>query len=123
MILRNYRITCFQKLNLFSIVKADDIVKDWCCLLQEKYGCTVVNYHLYPNKLDIQLLAQEDSPVKKIISNGKRFMAYEIVFRLHLYRRKDIIRKLEEGRSFSEVQRGQLHKVFDTHRWNQYFRR
>jgi len=116
MILRHHRIICFNKIELFKITNANDIVENWCCLLQEKYNCIVINYNLHPAILDIYFLADQKSPVKKIISNGKRFMAYEIIFRLYLENRMDVIRRLESGRSRTEMQKGQLHKVFKTNR-------
>jgi len=118
MILRHHRIICFKKIELFKMTNADDIIENWCCLLQEKYNCIVINHHIQPAMLDIYFLAEEKSPVKKIIANGKRFMAYEIIFRLYLQQRMDVIRRLENGRSRTEMQKGQLHKVFMTKRRN-----
>ena len=116
MILSHHRIYCFKKIELFKITNAEDIVENWCCLLQEKYNCTVINYNLLPASLEIYFLADHKSPLTKIIANGKRFMAYEMIFRLYLHDRLDIIRKLENGRSRTEMQKGQLHKVFKTNR-------
>jgi hypothetical protein len=112
--LRHYRFKCFNKLKLFQLTQAEDIVHNWGCILQEKYNCVLVNHKLYSHELHIYLLADEHAPIQKIIANGKRFMAYEIVFRLELKRRTDILRKLESGCSSSEIRKGQLHKVFET---------
>jgi hypothetical protein len=50
--------------------------------------------------------------LNKIIGNGKRFMAYEIIKRLEQGKRKDILDYLAEYVSERERKKGQLHKVF-----------
>jgi hypothetical protein len=112
MIRKRFLIRCFNNINLFEITKADDIVNNWICLLQEKYNCTVLKHTLYPDRLELVIIIKKDAPVKRIIANGKRFMAYEIVFRLYDHHKYDIIIQLKNGLRISEIKKGQLHKVF-----------
>jgi len=112
MIRKRFLIRCFNNINLFEITKADDIVNNWICLLQEKYNCTVLKHTLYPDRLELFIMIKKETQVKRIIANGKRFMAYEIVFRLYDYHKYDVIIQLKNGLRISEIKKGQLHKVF-----------
>jgi len=47
-----------------------------------------------------------------IISNAKRFCAYEIINRLKQSNENKILQQLEDGLSAREKKKGQLHKVF-----------
>jgi hypothetical protein len=51
--------------------------------------------------------------INKIIGNGKRFMAYEIVTRLEKKLEKDVLGVLTHGLSESERNKGKLHQVWE----------
>ena len=51
--------------------------------------------------------------LSKIIANGKRFIAYEIVRRLEQKGCNNILMLLKEGVSEKQPRKGQRHKVFD----------
>lgn len=57
-------------------------------------------------------LPKEAPELYKIISNAKRFMAYEIVKRLKASNKDDLLEKLEEGVKAKEGKKGKLHQVF-----------
>ena len=50
--------------------------------------------------------------LNKIIGNGKRFMAYEIIKKLEQLNRQDILNYLANGLTAREKGKGQLRKVF-----------
>ncbi len=51
--------------------------------------------------------------LNKIISNGKRFMAYDIIKKLELKGISKILIRLKEGLTEKDVAKGQKHKVFE----------
>jgi hypothetical protein len=51
--------------------------------------------------------------INAIISNGKRFMAYEIVKRLEETGNKEILNRLADAVTPSDRKRGKLHQVFE----------
>ena len=51
--------------------------------------------------------------INTIVSNGKRFMAYEIVKRLQEQNNEQILLKLAEAVTKSDKDRGKKHQVFE----------
>ena len=49
----------------------------------------------------------------KVVGNGKRFMAYEIVNRLKARNDNKVLMQLEEGLSAKQIEKGQHHRVFE----------
>jgi hypothetical protein len=68
-----------------------------------------------PNHIHI-LLRVEDVTLNlnKIISNGKRFMAYEIIKLLKADNHNDVLYQLSSACTAMEISKGQLHKVFES---------
>ncbi len=68
-----------------------------------------------PNHLHVLIkLNQQDTTINNVISEGKRFRAYEIVKRLKQMNEADILRELENGVSELEKRKNSRHKVFET---------
>ncbi|MFT3681035.1 MAG: hypothetical protein QM791_12225 [Ferruginibacter sp.] len=66
-----------------------------------------------PNHLHAIMHFENDGfNLNEIISNGKRFMAYEIINRLELAGNKIMLERLASLASAREKKKGQLHKVF-----------
>ncbi|MDZ7933822.1 MAG: transposase [Emticicia sp.] len=104
--------TCHKWLPLFEETKLYDNIYGWFKLLNEK-GIKTVGYVLMPNHLHCMLYLPKEAPeLYKIISNAKRFMAYEIVKRLEQEGKKELLAKLEEGVKAKEGKKGKLHQVF-----------
>ncbi len=61
----------------------------------------------------ILFFPNEHYNLNKIISNGKRFMAYEIIKRLEENGFSKILLRLKEGLTQRNVAKGQKHKVFE----------
>ena len=66
-----------------------------------------------PNHLHcILYFSGEGFDLNKVISNGKRFMAYEIIKRLEENKETALLTTLSESLTEREKKKGQLHKVF-----------
>ena len=105
--------TCYNWLNLFEIANSYDLVYNWFSVLKTKCNGDVVSYVIMPNHLHCILYFKEAGfNLNKIISNGKRFMAYEIIRRLEQSEDSTILKLLSEAVTERERKKGQLHKVF-----------
>lgn len=65
-----------------------------------------------PNHIHAIIHLNASNNLNKVISNGKRFMAYEIIKRLESQNRNDILIKLNEACSEDDKKKGQLHREF-----------
>ena len=67
-----------------------------------------------PNHLHcILFFPTQDFSLNKIISNAKRFMAYELIRRLKENNQTDILQQLQLTVTEKEKKKGELHKVFE----------
>ena len=67
-----------------------------------------------PNHVHVLLyFPQMPKSLNSIISNGKRFMAYEIIKRLKQSNQEEILDILFSGVKKKEKKKGQIHKVFE----------
>ncbi len=67
-----------------------------------------------PNHLHILILLNEKSvTIDKVIGEGKRFMAYQIITKLKKQNRNDLLKILADGVTEFERKRGVEHKVFE----------
>ena len=104
--------TCHKWLPLFEETKLYENIYNWFKLLNEK-NIKTVGFVLMPNYLHWLLYLPKEAPeLYKIISNAKRFMAYEIVKRLEQAGKTALLAKLEEGVKAKEGKKGKLHQVF-----------
>ncbi len=100
-------------MNLFAITNSYDSVYDWVKILKDTYQCDVLAYVIMPNHLHCILYFKDEGfQLNKIISNGKRFMAYEIIKRLEENEEADLLKTLSGLLTEREKKKGQLHKVF-----------
>jgi hypothetical protein len=109
--------TCHKWLPLFEEIKLYDNIYNWFNLLNEKniktVGYVLMRSAAQPNHLHCMLYLPKEAPeLYKIISNAKRFMAYEIVKRLEQAGKTALLAKLEEGVKAKEGKKGKLHQVF-----------
>lgn len=104
--------TCHRWLPLFEETKLYDNIYGWFKILQEQ-GIKTIGYVLMPNHLHCMIYLPRESPeLYKVISNAKRFMAYEIVKRLKADGKDSLLEKLEEDVKAKEGKKGKLHQVF-----------
>jgi len=63
----------------------------------------------------LNLIQEENQKtINRIISNGKRFLAYDIVKYLQEKKAVTTLNILQKARSLKEIERGKLHKIFKT---------
>jgi REP element-mobilizing transposase RayT len=105
-------ITCYKWLNLLQEANAYDAVYNWFSHLKQS-ECQVCGYVIMPNHLHVLLFpANVEKSLNHLISQGKRFMAYDIVKRLKQLRRSDLLKELQEGVEANERTKGKKHQVF-----------
>jgi putative transposase len=105
--------TCYNWLSLFEIVDGYDLVYKWFNVLKQK-GYETIAFVIMPNHLHtINYFPDNSYNLNAIISNAKRFMAYEILYRLEVLNRSDLLFYLAKAISPRERKKGQLHKVFN----------
>jgi REP element-mobilizing transposase RayT len=74
----------------------------------------IITGYVMPNHLHILIYAGNISTdINKIIGNGKRFMAYEIINRLEKSKRLNLLTILQSSILPSEKLKGKLHNVFE----------
>jgi REP element-mobilizing transposase RayT len=97
---------------LIDATNSYDIVYNWFKVLKEK-AVDVVGFVIMPNHLHCILhFREKEFSVNDVISNGKRFMAYEIINRLEREQNMEVLDTLHQAVTERERRKGQRHKVF-----------
>jgi putative transposase len=109
--------TCHQWLPLFEETQLYDYFYNWFGILRKMeikiLGFVIMRNDAQPNHVHLLIYLPKDSPeLFKIISNGKRFFAYEIVKRLGNMDNQILLQRLESGVRIKESKKGKLHQVF-----------
>jgi putative transposase len=105
--------TCIKWIPLFDITQSYDTVYKWFSVLKEKHNGDIVSYVIMPNHLHIIVHFKDEAfNLNNIVSNGKRFIAYEIINRLEHRSNVEMLNRLENLVTERELNKGQLHKVF-----------
>ncbi len=106
--------TCTDWLPLFSLCNAYDVVYKWFDNLKAN-GHYIIGYVIMPHHVHA-LIAFSDTGkiINSIVSNGKRFMAYDLVERLKLQKQFLILQQLQQSVNNTEKKEGKLHHVFET---------
>ncbi len=96
----------------FEITNSYDIVYSWFNILKQN-GIDIFGYVNMPNHLySIIHFPSAGYNLNKIMSNGKRFMEYEIVNRLEKSSNVEMLQVLASNLTSREIAKGQKHKVF-----------
>ena len=89
-----------------------ELVYKWFDYLKTK-GHLVTGYVIMPNHIHALLyFSATDKSINKIVGDGKRFIAYEIVKRLKEEGRDDILIRLQDAVEASDSQRGKKHEAW-----------
>jgi REP element-mobilizing transposase RayT len=105
--------TCVEWIPLIEITNCYDMIYKWFGVLKKEYNADIVAYAIMPNHLHAILhFHNEGFDLNKIIGNGKRFIAYEIVNRLEAAGNKAMLARLQSLVTEREKKKGQLHKIF-----------
>jgi len=106
--------TCYKWLPLFELCQGYHLVYDWFEHLIGK-GHQIAGYVIMPNHLHALIgLRNNHQTVNKIVSNGKRFMAYGMIKLLKEKPEEALLHQLSTGLSEREKAKGQKHRVFES---------
>src|SRR5690349_5165362 len=99
--------TCYKWLPLFQLCNGYECVYKWFNCLKNKYNIQTTAFTILPNHVHcILFFPYDDYNLNKIVSNGKRFMAYELIKRLELRESTKILLQLKEGLTERHVAKG-----------------
>ena len=106
--------TCHRWMPLFEIANGYDVVYNWFDYLKSR-GHYISGYVIMPNHVHalIAFRNTQGESINKIIGNGKRFMAYELVKKLKESGQDDVLLELAGNVKTTEKQRGKQHEVFE----------
>ncbi|WP_413669399.1 transposase [Mucilaginibacter sp. Mucisp86] len=106
--------TCYNWIPLFEITQSYNILYGWLKFIAERYQVQTHAFVLMPNHVHlIHKMPDTEVDLNKIISNGKRFMAYELVKKPTELGKTDILDQLSAACTEKEKAKGQKHKVFE----------
>ena len=106
--------TCYNWIPLFNITNSYDIVYNWFNHIREKRKADIMAFVIMPNHAHaIIYLPEVNSDLNKLLGNGKRFMAYEIIKRLEIQGQTQILQQLKSGLTTTDKKKGQKHRVFE----------
>jgi REP element-mobilizing transposase RayT len=106
--------TCRYWLPLFGLSNGYDLVYNWFSYIREKHGIKTPAYVIMPNHVHcILFFPYDEYDLSKIMANGKRFIAYEIVKRLKEKGANKVLLQLQDGLSARQLKKGQRHIVFE----------
>ena len=106
-------ITCYKWIPLIQLTNTYDAVYKWFNYLKEKRHY-ISGYVIMPNHIHALLaFSKTDKNINKIIGNGKRFLAYEIIKQLKLKNNNALLNQLEEAVEITDRKRGKRHEVFE----------
>ena len=89
-----------------------DLVYNWFKILNSEH-IDVIGYVIMPNHVHCILYFPEiEFNLNRILGNGKRFMAYEIINRLEAANDTKTLKILQDALTERERNKKQLHKVF-----------
>jgi REP element-mobilizing transposase RayT len=104
--------TCKNWLPLFELTNSYDAVYKWFDHLKTK-GHYITGYVILPNHLHVLIgFKALTQSINTVVSNGKRFIAYEIIKRLEEQNNTAILKTLNDAVIDSDRKRGKLHQVF-----------
>jgi hypothetical protein len=105
--------TCYRWFPLIALTNGYDLVYQWFDYLKTK-GHLVTGYVIMPNHIHALIyFSATEKPINKIVGDGKRFMAYEIVKRLKQQGEDQIVSKLQCAVEAKDRQRGKKHEVWE----------
>jgi len=104
--------TCVKWLNLFSATDIYDSIYKWFNYMITR-GVYVTGFVIMPNHLHLLLYLSPESPeLMKMIGNGKRFLAYEIVKRLEASGKSQLLDFMQREVKASDRKNKKRHEVF-----------
>jgi len=100
-------------LPLFELCDGYDLVYKWFDYLKGKHQIKTTAYTIMPNHVHcILFFPTDDINLNVLVSNGKRFVTYEIIKRLTQKGLTKILSQLKEGLTERDVLKGQKTQRF-----------
>ncbi|GAB5528155.1 MAG: hypothetical protein Roseis2KO_60270 [Roseivirga sp.] len=105
--------TCYNWLSLIELTYTYHYFDKWFSHLNSK-KVSLLGYVIMPNHFHGLFFVPEscDQSLNTLVSNGKRFLAYEIIKVLKARNEVTTLTLLEAGVSNAEKSKGSIHKVF-----------
>jgi len=106
--------TCTNWLPLFKMCNAYHAVYTWFDNRREDRHY-IIGYVIMPNHVHaIIAFSNTGKSINTILSNGKRFIAYDLITRLKRQNSNLILNELGASLNHTERKEGKLHSVFET---------
>jgi REP element-mobilizing transposase RayT len=105
--------TCYNWIPLLEITHSYELMYHWLKLIRERFDVKTVAFVFMPNHIHLLLHLPVNTDLNKMISNAKRFIAYEIVKRLKASGNNSMLLILNQACTVQERNKGQHHKVFE----------
>lgn len=106
--------TCTDWIPLFSFCNAYDVVYKWFDILKAN-GHYIIGYVIMPHHVHAVIaFSNTGKSINTVVSNGKRFMAYDLVERLAQQNQINVLSRLQQRLNNTEKKEGKLHHVFET---------
>jgi REP element-mobilizing transposase RayT len=108
-------ITCYKWIPLIEAACLYEEIYKWFNILPS-FNCLLSGFAIMPNHVHFLLYQEETAPLlNKVISNGKRFLAYDIVKGLKNKSNILLLNYLERSVSLKEcIKNDRIHKIFST---------
>jgi len=105
--------TCYKWMPLIELTNSYDLVYKWFDYLKTK-GHYITGYVIMPNHVHALIGFQNTGKsINKIVGDGKRFMAYEIVNRFQVMFELEILDQLSAAVELTDRLRGKKHEVWE----------
>lgn len=105
--------TCYQWLPLIAQTNAYDAVYKWFDYLQSKQH-KIGGYVIMPNHLHLLIwFAPTNKIINRIVGDGKRFLAYELVKRLETTNQTALLQQLAGAVRTSDGLRNKQHELWE----------
>jgi REP element-mobilizing transposase RayT len=106
-------IVCYNHLPLIEIVNGYELIYNWFNYLKKK-GHFINGYVIMPNHIHVLItFVNTSQSINSIVGNGKRFIAYEILNRLEVFKQDILLKQLSKQVSEKNLKRKKRHEIWN----------
>jgi REP element-mobilizing transposase RayT len=107
--------TCYKWLPLIKETNSHDLIYRWFDYLKTQ-NHRIAGYVIMPNHVHVMIdFSKTEKSINKIVGDGKRFIAYEIVSRLEAEKEVALLDKLQKAVTATGAKRGKKQKYGRNH--------
>jgi putative transposase len=107
--------TCYNWIPIFQITRSYNIVYNWFNHLRQSGKGETAAFVIMPNHVHAIIYVHDfNTDLNKLLGNGKRFMAYQMIRALEEQQQTKILSQLEDGVSLADRKKGQRHRAFES---------